>query len=91
MDDPNCIEFTRCGDTSQSAGAGLAVVINNSWQARSKMMDVGQSHAGEYWTGVLCWCPGEVSVTVTGMAPSTSGPVCQRINHINQINQINHD
>jgi alpha-amylase len=74
MDEPNCIGFTRCGDSSRSAGAGLAVVINNSWKARTKMMDVGKNHAGEDWTDILCWCLGEVSVDSNGYGNFYVGP-----------------
>ena len=48
MDDPNCIGFTRSGASSQSAGAGLAVIINNSWEVREKKMFVGEPHATEH-------------------------------------------
>jgi alpha-amylase len=74
MDDPDCIGLTRCGDLSHSAGAGLAVIINNDWKVRTKMMSVGTSHAGEHWTDVLCWCPGEVMIDSNGYGTFYVGP-----------------
>jgi len=66
FDDPNCVGFTRLGHPSMSGGDGLAVVITNSWEYASKMMFVGEQHAGEVWTDLLKWCPGRVVIDTGG-------------------------
>jgi alpha-amylase len=67
-DDPHCVGFTRFGHPSRSGGDGLAVVMTNQWQYGSKRMSVGRRHAGEVWTDVLKWCPGEVVINSNGWA-----------------------
>ncbi len=67
-DDPCCVGFTRLGHSSRSAGAGLAVVMTNGWEYARKAMFVGKGHAGEVWTDVLRWCPGEVVIGADGWA-----------------------
>ncbi|KAK3938965.1 glycoside hydrolase superfamily [Diplogelasinospora grovesii] len=66
FDQPHCIGFTRFGHASRSGGAGLAVVMTNAWQYAAKSMCVGRRHAGERWTDLLCWCPGEVVIDANG-------------------------
>ncbi|KAK5194161.1 hypothetical protein LTR92_006501 [Exophiala xenobiotica] len=53
LDSEDCIGWTRLGHKSKSKGAGLAVVMTNSWDRRSKRMFVGQKHAGERWRDTL--------------------------------------
>ncbi|KAK4226314.1 alpha-amylase [Podospora fimiseda] len=62
----NCVGFTRLGHPSQSGGNGLAVVITNAWEYASKKMFVGTQHAGEVWTDLLKWCPGQVVIDSEG-------------------------
>ena len=66
LDEPHCIGFTRTGHPSKSGGAGLAVLITNSWEYQTKKMRVGRRHAGERWTDVLRWCPGSVIIDSDG-------------------------
>ncbi|KAK5661876.1 hypothetical protein OQA88_9984 [Cercophora sp. LCS_1] len=66
FDAPNCVGFTRLGHASQSGGAGLAVVVTNGWEFASKKMFVGEQHAGEVWTDLLRWCPGQVVIDGKG-------------------------
>ncbi|KAK4101260.1 glycoside hydrolase family 13 protein [Parathielavia hyrcaniae] len=61
-DDPHCVGFTRAGHPSRSDGHGLAVVMTNAWEHRSRAMFVGERHAGETWTDLLRWCPGRVVI-----------------------------
>lgn len=65
-DERDCVGFTREGHGSQSGGAGAAVVMTNAWEFKTKWMCVGASHAGERWTDVLKWCPGEVHIDGRG-------------------------
>ncbi|KAL2257995.1 hypothetical protein VTK26DRAFT_8862 [Humicola hyalothermophila] len=65
-DDPRCVGFTRLGHPSRSGGAGLAVVMTNAWECASKRMFVGKGHAGEVWTDLLRWCPGQVVIDADG-------------------------
>jgi len=74
FDNPHCIGFIRTGHPSHSGGAGLAVVINNSWEAMTKRMCVGKQHAGELWSDVLCWCFGFVLVDHDGWGVFYAGP-----------------
>jgi alpha-amylase len=66
FDDPQCVGFTRIGHPSQSGGHGLAVVMTNAWEYASKAMFVGRHHAGEVWTDLLKWCPGQVVIDADG-------------------------
>jgi alpha-amylase len=66
FDDPHCVGFTRLGHPSQSDAHGLAVVMTNAWEYASKRMFVGERHAGEVWTDLLRWCPGEVVIGADG-------------------------
>ncbi|KAH8881372.1 alpha-amylase-like protein [Thozetella sp. PMI_491] len=66
FDDPRCVGFTRLGHPSRSGGDGLAVVMTNAWEYRTKSMCVGRRHAGERWTDVLRWCPGTVTIDAEG-------------------------
>ncbi|KAK4249129.1 glycoside hydrolase [Corynascus novoguineensis] len=66
FDEPHCVGFTRVGHSSQSSGHGLAVVMTNAWEYASKAMFVGKQHAGEVWTDLLRWCPGQVSIGMDG-------------------------
>ncbi|KAJ4289938.1 hypothetical protein N0V88_006735 [Collariella sp. IMI 366227] len=74
FDDPNCVGFTRVGHSSQSKGDGLTVVMTNAWEYGGKRMFVGRQHAGERWTDVLRWCPGEVVVDAEGWGWFSVGP-----------------
>ncbi|EAA30628.3 Amy1 [Neurospora crassa OR74A] len=66
LDHPHCVGFTRTGHYSQSGGAGVACVMANWWEHASKRMYVGVEHAGEVWTDVLKFCPGEVMIDESG-------------------------
>ncbi|KAL6251934.1 hypothetical protein RBB50_002144 [Rhinocladiella similis] len=55
LDSEDCIGWTRPGHKSKSNGAGLAVLMTNSWDRKSKRMFVGQRHAGETWKDILGW------------------------------------
>jgi alpha-amylase len=66
FDDPRCVGFTRLGHDSKSGGHGLAVVMTNSWEHATKSMFVGRHHAGETWTDLLKWCPGQVVIRDDG-------------------------
>jgi alpha-amylase len=66
FDDPDCVGFTRFGHSSQSDGNGLAVVMTNAWEYKEKAMFVGTRHAGETWTDVLKWWPGQVVIGADG-------------------------
>lgn len=66
FDDAKCIGFTRSGHSSRSSGDGLAAIMTNDWQFKTKRMYVGRVHAGEVWTDLLQWCPGEVSIDLNG-------------------------
>ena len=71
FDDPHCVGFTRFGHPSKSGGAGLAVVMTNSWEYATKRMFVGKHHAGEMWTDLLKWCPGQVVIDQDGWGEFT--------------------
>ncbi|KAH6637162.1 glycoside hydrolase superfamily [Chaetomium tenue] len=66
FDDPRCVGFTRLGHHSKSGGHGLAVVMTNAWEYATKSMFVGRHHAGEAWTDLLRWCPGQVVIRDDG-------------------------
>ncbi|KAK0612076.1 alpha-amylase-like protein [Immersiella caudata] len=66
FDDASCVGFTRHGHPSRSGGNGLAVLVVNSWECKSKRMFVGEQHAGEVWTDLLKWCPGSVVIDDAG-------------------------
>ncbi|KAK3951364.1 Amy1 [Pseudoneurospora amorphoporcata] len=66
FDHPHCVGFTRSGHYSQSGGAGVACVMANWWEHASKRMYVGVEHAGECWTDLLKFCPGEVVIDEQG-------------------------
>lgn len=40
--------------------------MTNAWEYASKAMFVGKQHAGEVWTDLLRWCPGQVSIGMDG-------------------------
>ncbi|KAK3400442.1 glycoside hydrolase superfamily [Sordaria brevicollis] len=66
FDHPHCVGFTRTGHYSQGGGAGVAVVMANWWEHASKRMYVGVEHAGECWTDLLKFVPGEVVIDEEG-------------------------
>jgi alpha-amylase len=66
FDDRECVGFTRVGHSSQSDGNGLAVVMTNAWEYKTKSMFVGKRHAGEAWTDILKWWPGQVVIGADG-------------------------
>ncbi|KAI1614740.1 alpha-amylase [Exophiala viscosa] len=66
LDTEDCIGWTRLGHKSKSNGAGLAVIMTNSWDRRSKRMFVGQRHAGERWKDILGWEDREVVIDAGG-------------------------
>jgi alpha-amylase len=65
-EDKDCVGFTREGHPSQSAGAGMAVVMTTAWEYRFQRMCVGRRHAGERWTDVVKFCYGEVVIDEHG-------------------------
>lgn len=74
FDDPRCVGFTRSGRRSKSAGDGLAVLMTNAWEYATKRMFVGERHAGEVWTDLLRWCPGQVVIGPDGWGLFSVGP-----------------
>lgn len=66
FDDAKCVGFTRLGHSSRSGGDGLAVIMTNDWQFKTKRMYVGEAHSGEVWTDLLKWCPGQVTINYDG-------------------------
>jgi alpha-amylase len=62
FDEPDCIGWTRFGTLSRSNGAGLAVLVNSSWEVRFKKMLVGSNHKGEVWTDIMNWAYGDVLI-----------------------------
>jgi alpha-amylase len=76
LDTEDCIGWTRLGHKSKSNGAGLAVVMTNSWDRRSKRMFVGQRHAGETWRDVLGWEDRGVLVDSRGFGVFSVGHRC---------------
>ncbi|KAK3997852.1 alpha-amylase [Cladorrhinum sp. PSN332] len=74
FDERKCVGFTRLGHPSQSSGNGLAVIMTNAWEFASKKMFVGTQHAGEVWTDLLRWCPGQVVIDSEGFGVFSVGP-----------------
>ena len=66
FDVEDCIGWTRLGHKSRSNGTGLAVIMTNSWDRKSKKMFVGHLHAGEKWKDVLGWEDREVLIDSRG-------------------------
>jgi alpha-amylase len=67
FDQADCIGWTRSGASVRSDGAGLAVLLNTSWETRTKKMLVGSTHRGEVWTDLTGWAWGEVVIDEWGM------------------------
>lgn len=42
------------------------MVMTNAWEHATKSMFVGRQHAGEAWTDLLRWCPGQVVIRDDG-------------------------
>ncbi|QRW19955.1 alpha-amylase [Rhizoctonia solani] len=61
-DHPNCIGWVRSGDKDHD---GCAVVLCNGSEG-IKWMPVGKEHAGDRWTDLLKWHPGEVIINQDG-------------------------
>lgn len=76
FDKVDCIGWTRLGHRLQSDGAGLAVIMTNSWDRRSKQMYVGQRHAGESWKDLLGFEDREVVIDSKGMGTFPVGHRC---------------
>ncbi|RMZ75114.1 hypothetical protein DV737_g5449, partial [Chaetothyriales sp. CBS 132003] len=74
FDQTDCIGWVRSGHVSKSDGAGLAVLLNSSWEYRWKRMFVGKAHAGEKWTDIMGWAWGEVSIDEFGTGDFPVGP-----------------
>jgi alpha-amylase len=74
FDQPDCIGWARAGHPSKSEGAGLAVILNSSWESRWKKMYVGQHRAGEKWTDLMGWAWGEVIIDDFGAGDFPVGP-----------------
>jgi len=68
FDQADCVGWTRSGSPNKSEGAGLAVLVNSSWEVRNKKMFVGNSHRGEVWTDLMGWAWGEVVIDEWGQA-----------------------
>ncbi|EXJ65846.1 uncharacterized protein A1O5_11087 [Cladophialophora psammophila CBS 110553] len=66
LDLEDCIGWTRLGHKSKANGAGLAVIMTNSWDRRSKRMFVGHRHIGEKWRDILDWEDREVVIDSRG-------------------------
>ncbi|EXJ80086.1 hypothetical protein A1O3_08372 [Capronia epimyces CBS 606.96] len=66
FDTEDCIGWTRTGHKSKSHGAGLAVVMTNSWDRTCKRMFVGLRHARERWRDILGWEDREVVIDSAG-------------------------
>ena len=73
LDAADCVGWTRIGHKSKSNGAGLAVIMTNSWDRKSKRMFVGQRHAGEKWRDILGWEDREVSIDSKGFGTFSVG------------------
>jgi len=74
FDNPDCIGWTLEGHRAHSDGAGLAVLISNSWDVEWKRMNVGGRHSGEKWTDVMNWGWGEVPIDKSGFGWFPVGP-----------------
>ncbi|KIW28783.1 uncharacterized protein PV07_04657 [Cladophialophora immunda] len=66
LDREDCIGWTRLGHRSKANGAGLAVIMTNSWDRGSKRMFVGHRHIGERWRDILGWEDREVVIDSKG-------------------------
>lgn len=66
FDSSDCIGWTRLGHKLKAHGAGLAVIMTNSWDRQSKKMFVGQRHNGENWKDILGWQDREVTIDSQG-------------------------
>lgn len=74
FDQSDCIGWVRSGHSTHSDGAGLAVLLNSSWEAKSKKMYVGSSRAGEKWTDLTGFAWGEIEIDEFGTAMFPVGP-----------------
>ena len=74
FDQEDCIGWTRSGAHGKSDGAGLAVLVNTSWEYTSKKMFVGTACKGEKWTDLLGWSWGSVEIDDFGEGKFTVGP-----------------
>ena len=81
FDEEDCIGWTRSGSGIVHAhshhkndGAGLAVMVNTSWEYRSKKMFVGSACKGEKWSDILSWSWGGVEIDEFGEGKFTVGP-----------------
>jgi alpha-amylase len=75
FDQEDCIGWVRAGHVSKSEGAGVAVLVNSSWEVRWKRMSVGVGHRGETWTDVMGWSSwGEVVIDEFGEGRFPVGP-----------------
>ncbi|KAK9450935.1 glycoside hydrolase superfamily, partial [Limtongia smithiae] len=63
FDYPTCLGWVRRGTWDRSNG--MAVVVSNAGPGEKKMF-VGEEHAGQVWTDVLGWEPGEVTIDDDG-------------------------
>ena len=74
FDESDCIGWTRFGIPARSNGAGLAVLVNSSWEVRFKKMLVGSAHKGEVWSDLMRWAYGEVVIDEFGYGVFPVGP-----------------
>ncbi|RMD39266.1 hypothetical protein DV735_g5857, partial [Chaetothyriales sp. CBS 134920] len=74
FDQPDCIGWVRSGHVSKSDGAGVAVLLNTSWDYRWKRMFVGKGHAREKWTDIMGWAWGDVTIDEFGIGHFPVGP-----------------
>ncbi|RMZ77870.1 hypothetical protein DV738_g4198, partial [Chaetothyriales sp. CBS 135597] len=74
FDQADCIGWVRSGHISKSDGAGLAVLLNSSWEYRWKKMSVGKGHAKEKWSDVMGWAWGDVTIDEFGFGLFPVGP-----------------
>jgi alpha-amylase len=74
FDQPDCIGWTRSGHPSKSEGAGIAILLNTSWEYKTKKMLVGSSCKGEKWTDLLGWNWGGVEIDDFGEGKFIVGP-----------------
>lgn len=74
LDQRNCIGFTRTGRSETSGSGGLAVCMANAQKSFKKEMYVGEHHAGEVWTDILCNGSSEVVIDANGRGVFSCGP-----------------
>lgn len=74
FDEPDCIGFTRHGDSNISCHDGLAVVMTSRFDFGSKRMFVGEMHAGELWTDVLGNTQSVIEIESDGWATFETAP-----------------